>query len=143
MTEATKHIPSRREFLKSTGTIAAATTLTGLAVPQVHASQDDTIQVALVGCGGRGAGAAVDALSVKQGPMKVVAMADIFEDRLATSYNGLMKRFPDHVDVPKERQFIGFDGYRNAMDCLKPGDKAKRSYRNAAIVGNRQALTRG
>jgi predicted dehydrogenase len=63
-------------------------------------------------------------MSVKQGPVKLVAMADVFEDRLATSFKKLSKDFAGQVDVPKDRQFVGFDGYRNAMDCLKPGDVA-------------------
>lgn len=115
---------SRREFLQNTGRIAAASTLAGLAVPHVHAAEDNTIQVALIGCGGRGTGAAANAMSVKQGPVKLVAMADVFDDRLQSSFGNLKKQFPDQVDVPKDRQFIGFDGYRKAMDCLKPGDVA-------------------
>ncbi|HUT13939.1 MAG TPA: Gfo/Idh/MocA family oxidoreductase [Thermoguttaceae bacterium] len=124
MSETTKHGSSRREFLKHTGRIAAATTVAGLAVPRVHAAEDNTIQVALIGCGGRGTGAAANALSVKQGPTKLVAMADVFEGRLQSSFGNLKKQFADRVDVPQERQFVGFDGYRNAMDCLKPGDVA-------------------
>jgi predicted dehydrogenase len=124
MTDSTRHSASRREFLKNTGKIAAATTLAGLVVPHVHAAQDDTIQVALIGCGGRGTGAAVDAIRVKQGPVKLVAMADVFEDRLQGSVNNLKNAVPDQMDVPAERQFIGFDGYRKAMDCLRPGDIA-------------------
>ncbi len=122
MTDAMKHDPSRREFLKNTGKIVAATSLAGLVVPQVHAAQDDTIQVALVGCGGRGSGAAVNAVSEKNGPMKLVAMADVFEDRMQGSVNQLKTQIGDRFDVPKDRQFIGFDAYKNAMDCLKPGD---------------------
>lgn len=124
MNETTKHVSSRRSFLKNTGQIAAATTLAGLAVPRVHAAESNTIQVALIGCGGRGTGAAANAMAVKQGPMKLVAMVDVFEDRLQRSYSNLKKQFPDQVDVPAERQFIGFDGYQKAMDCLQPGDIA-------------------
>jgi len=112
---------SRREFLKTSGRVAAATTLAGLAAPRVHAASDDTLQVALIGCGGRGTGAASDALSVKQGPIQLVAMADVFQDRLNGSYQNLKNRFDKQVDVPPERQFIGFDGYRAAIDSMKPG----------------------
>ena len=124
MSETTKHVSSRREFLKHTGQIAAATTLTGMAVPRVHAAEDNTIQVALIGCGGRGTGAAANAMSVEQGPVKLVAMADVFENRLQGSLNNLNRQFAAQVDVPQERQFVGFDAHRNAMDCLKPGDVA-------------------
>ncbi len=124
MSETTKHGSSRREFLKHSGKVAAATTLVGLAVPRVHAAEDSTIQVALIGCGGRGTGAAVNAVSVKQGPVKVVALADVYEDRLTASYKDLKNQVPDKIDVPEDRQFIGFDAYQKAMDCLKPGDVA-------------------
>ncbi len=115
-------LTSRRQFLKAAGTVAGATALTSLGLPNVHSSVDDTIQVALVGCGGRGGGAAYNALSTKNGPVKLVAMADVFTDRLDSTYGNLAKGLPDKVDVPKDRQFIGFDGYKKAMDCLKPGD---------------------
>lgn len=115
---------SRREFIKTTGRMAAASALAGVAVPYVHAASDDTVQVALVGCGGRGTGAAAQAMGVKRGPVKLVAMADVFQNRLDSSYDGLStdKACQASVDVPHERRFIGFDGYKQAMDCLKPGD---------------------
>ena len=116
--------PSRRDFLKSTGGVVAASAIAGATIPHVHAGEDNTLGVALIGCGGRGSGAAADALSVKQGPIKLVAMADVFDDRLKTSYEGLIKQVPGKVDVPEDRKFIGFDAYKKAMDCLKPGDIA-------------------
>ncbi len=73
---------SRRNFLKNTGRVAAATTLAASMVPAVHAAENNTIQLALIGCGGRGGGAVGDAVSVNRGPVKLVAMADVFEDRL-------------------------------------------------------------
>ena len=122
---------TRREFLKSTGRIVAATALAGAAIPLVHAQENNTIQLALVGCGGRGSGAVVDALSVRRGPIKLVAMADVFPDHLDASLKsfGEFKEKKDaagnaQFDVPKDRQFIGFDAYQKAMDCLKPGDIA-------------------
>lgn len=116
--------PSRRDFLKTTGGVVAASALAGAAVPHVHAAEDNTLNVALIGCGGRGTGAAVDALSVKQGPMKLVAMADVFADKLSTSFESLQKQVADRMDVPEDRKFIGFDAYQKAMDCLRPGDIA-------------------
>ena len=73
---------SRREFLGNTGRAVAASALAGVAIPAVHAGENHTIQIALVGCGGRGTGAAANALSTKSGPIKLVAMADVFEHRL-------------------------------------------------------------
>ncbi|WP_406693892.1 Gfo/Idh/MocA family oxidoreductase [Singulisphaera sp. Ch08] len=121
---------SRREFLKDTGRIAAATSaLAGVAIPSVHAGENNTIKVALIGCGGRGTGAAANALSVKHGPIKLVAMADVFPDKLNSSHDQLKKEFGDSsktnsMDVPEDRKFIGFDAYKKAMECLEPGDVA-------------------
>jgi predicted dehydrogenase len=124
MSESTGKITSRREFLKNTGRIAATSALMGNLVSRAYAAANNTIRVALIGCGGRGTGAASNALSVKNGPMKLVAMADVFEDRLAGSYKNLTERHAEQVDVPEGRRFIGFDGYRKAMDCLGAGDVA-------------------
>lgn len=115
---------SRRDFLKTTGRFAAASALAGLALPHVHAAGSDLIQVALIGCGGRGTGAADNALATKGGPIKLVAMADVFENKLRSSYDNLKGKRSDQVDVPEDRKFISFDGYKKAMDCLKPGDVA-------------------
>ena len=61
---------NRREFLQNTGRMAAAGALASMVVPKVHAAEDNTIRVALIGCGGRGGGAADNALSVKNGPIQ-------------------------------------------------------------------------
>src|SRR3989441_5154651 len=122
MNETPSTLSSRREFIKNTGKIAAASALAGVAIPRVHAAENNTIQVALVGCGNRGSGAAANALSVKACPIKLVAMADVFEDRLKSSYNTLNRHNASLVDVSEDRKFIGFDAYQKAMDSLKPGD---------------------
>jgi predicted dehydrogenase len=116
--------PSRRDFLKHTGFTLSAGALAGVVIPAVHAQQDSTVQIALVGCGGRGTGAAGNALAVQNGPIKLVAMADVFENRLNTSHTALSGKFEDQVQVPPDRRFISFDGYKNAIDCLRPGDVA-------------------
>jgi len=120
----TRKNTSRREFLKNTGRIAATSAVMAGIVPRIYAGENNTIKVALIGCGGRGTGAASDALSVKNGPMKLVALADVFENRLSRSYKSLKDRHDKQVDVPEDRQFIGFDGYKKAMDCLGAGDVA-------------------
>ena len=79
MNEIVSPQSSRREFLNTTGRFAAASALAGMALPHVHAAGSRLIQVALIGCGGRGTGAAGQALSTKSGPIKLVAMADVFE----------------------------------------------------------------
>src|SRR5262249_37927326 len=122
MSHTTNHDLSRRELMKKSGQVAVASALAGVAIPHVHAGEDNTIRLALVGCGGRGTGAAFDALSTKSGPTKLVAMADVFPERLAGSYKQIKKSFAAQVDVPEDRQFIGFDGYQKAMDNLRAGD---------------------
>jgi predicted dehydrogenase len=124
MTDVTKGVTPRREFLKNTGRLAAASALAGVIVPHVHAAEDNTIRLALIGTGGRGSGAVGDALSSPNGPAKLYAMADLFADRLDGSHKALSNEFGDKIDVPKERQFLGFDAYRRAIDCLRPCDVA-------------------
>ena len=115
---------SRREFLRQSGALAAACGLATAAIPRVHAAEDNTIRLALIGCGGRGSGAVANAFDVPGGPVKLMAMADLFEDRLAGSHAALSKAYPDKVDVPADRRFVGFDAYKKAIDCLRPGDIA-------------------
>jgi predicted dehydrogenase len=122
VTDTPKSKPSRRDVLKTSGQVAVASALAGLAVPAVHAGENNTIQLALVGCGGRGTGAAENALSSKFGPTKLVAMADVFPNRLKDSYGHLKRVKEKQVDVPDDRKFIDFEAYKRAMDCLKPGD---------------------
>ncbi len=124
MNETTHGGVTRRDALETTGMIAVASAFAGMTVPHVHAGESNTIQVALVGCGGRGTGAASEALATKSGSLKLVAMADVFHNRLNGSYQHLKENRPAQVDVPVERRFIGFDAYQHAMDCLKPGDIA-------------------
>ncbi len=115
---------TRRDVLKLGGALAAGSVLAGMGVPPVHAAEDNTIHLALIGCGGRGGGAVRDALSVAAGPVKLHAMADLTEDRLNRSHKVLQDLFTDRVDVPLDRRFTGFDAYRHAIDCLRPGDVA-------------------
>jgi len=119
-TESNK--PSRRQFLAQGGKVVAGSVLAGVALPRVYAAEDNTIRLALVGCGGRGSGAVANALSSQTGPTKLIAMADVFEDRLTRSHKALSEQFGERIDVPPDRRFIGFDAYRKAIDCLRPGD---------------------
>ena len=103
---------SRRAFLTDAGRIAGVSALAGVALPHVHAAESNTIQIALIGCGGRGTGAAENALGIKNGPIKLVAMADVFPQKLSDSHGHLRGRYGPQMDVPLERQFIGFDGFQ-------------------------------
>jgi predicted dehydrogenase len=122
MNSITGKSTSRRDFLKYTTQIAATSALAAGIVPKIYAAENNTLQLAVVGCGGRGTGAAGQAMSVQNGPVKLVAMADVFEGKLSQSYAGLKEEFSDKMDVPNDRKFLGFDAYIKAMDCLKPGD---------------------
>jgi predicted dehydrogenase len=113
---------TRRDLFKSAGQVAAASALAGVSIPNVHAAENNTIKLALVGCGGRGTGAAVNALSTKIGPTKLYAMADVFPEKLKNSHDSIKGSHADQVDVAEERKFISFDGYKQAMDTLSPGD---------------------
>jgi predicted dehydrogenase len=111
---------SRRSFLKqSTGAIAAAT-LASVAT-HAHAAEDDTVRIALVGCGGRGTGAAVNALATT-GNTELVALADVFTDRVEATHTSLKQQFGAKVNVPPDRRFIGLDAYRKAVDTLGKND---------------------
>jgi myo-inositol 2-dehydrogenase / D-chiro-inositol 1-dehydrogenase len=107
---------TRRDFLKNTSTVVAgASVLGGLNIERgAHAAGSDVLKVALIGCGGRGTGAASQALSTNC-PMKLVAMADVFKDRLDGSLDTLARDHKDKLDVPPERQFIGFEAYKQAI----------------------------
>jgi predicted dehydrogenase len=111
---------TRREFLDQGRRLAAGTALAGFAVGG-RAAQADPIQLALIGCGGRGSGAVRDAFDAQSGPVKLVAMADFFENRLLSAHKNLTTAFGDRVDVPPERRFLGFDAFKQAIDCLRPG----------------------
>jgi predicted dehydrogenase len=142
MSDKKQSVTPRRAFLKNTARLAAASALAGVAVPRVHAAEDHTIRLALIGCGGRGNGAVANAMSAgglvlgddsgtkravgaaAAGPIKLVAMADLRQDRIDQSHHALSNMLGDKIDVPKDRRFLGFDAYRHAIDCLRPGDVA-------------------
>ena len=118
--------PTRRDAIK---TGAALSVLAGVTLPHVHAQDDPKLQMALIGCGGRGTGAVKNALSVSGalGPIELVAMADVDQAKMDVSFETLEKGLGDvqeRFNVKPEHKFIGFDGYKNAMDVLKPGDIA-------------------
>ena len=118
-------VSSRREFLQRSGAAAAGATLLSLA-PAVHAAEDNTIRLALLGCGGRGTGAVIDAFSVPQGgPIGLYAAADLYDKAIDNALNQLKEKgFEGKLNVTPERKFVGFDGYRKAIETLKPGDVA-------------------
>jgi len=116
---------TRRQFLKRSGSMAAATTALASSVPRVHAGEENTIRLALIGCGGRGTGAVGNAMKTQdQGPIELYAAADLLESRMEGSLKALRKRFGDRINVTPDRRFLGFDAYKKAIDLLRPGDIA-------------------
>jgi len=89
MNEKESKNTSRRGFLRNTGRIASSSVLAAGVIPGLYAAENNTIKVAVVGCGGRGTGAARQAISVKNGPVKLVALADVFGERVSSSYKAL------------------------------------------------------
>jgi predicted dehydrogenase len=114
---------SRRGFLRRSSGVLAGATLASAINVRAFTGESNTIQIALVGCGGRGTGAAENALST-EGPVKLVAMADAFNDRLQASRRSLAGKFGKQVDVPEDRQFVGLDGFKKAIDVIAPGGVA-------------------
>jgi len=111
---------TRTENSSSNSTIDAASAAAAAAATlsvarSAHAAGSDLVRIALIGCGGRGTGAATEALKTKAN-VKLVAMADAFQDYLDNSLRGISSRVAkEKVDVPKERQFVGLDGYEKAI----------------------------
>ena len=111
---------SRREFIKMSGSALGAGALLSAMPGGVHAAGEGTIKIALVGCGGRGTGAAGEALRTK-GPTQLVAVADVFQQRAEGALRNLSGEFARQIDVPRERQFLGMDAYQKAIDAIAPG----------------------
>lgn len=115
---------SRREFVKQTGILAGGLFIAKAAGANYFSGAEGEIKIALIGCGGRGTGAAMQALLSKQN-VKLVAMADAFKDRLDNCFktlnsdevsdSGAKENIKGKIDVPEERRFVGFDAYQKAI----------------------------
>ncbi len=112
---------SRRDFLKRSAAVASAAAVLQSGIARTaHAAGSDLLKIALIGCGGRGTGAANDCLSAAKilgQPIKLIAVADAFEDRARNSLEKLNKQWAAEIDVPNERVFVGLDAYQKALDC--------------------------
>lgn len=105
---------TRRDFLMTSVKLAASFAAPELA-RSAHAAGADRIRVGLIGCGGRGTGAAIDALDADPGA-HLVAMADLFADWLAASLEKIKAHCPDRTSVDADHRFVGFDGYRHVIE---------------------------
>jgi predicted dehydrogenase len=107
-------VPSRRSFLKTSA--AATATLGTLSLARgAHAAGSDVLKIGLIGCGGRGTGAANDALGADPA-VKLWALGDAFPERIESSLNNLRKQKPEKIDVTPERCFVGLDSYQKVID---------------------------
>lgn len=108
---------SRRDFLKSTTTIAAGMALAGgLNIARTaHAAGSDELKICLIGCGGRGTGAVIDCLEANEN-VKLIALADAFKDNAMGAAKNIREKFPNKIDLPNDRIFAGFDAYQKAID---------------------------
>ncbi len=107
---------SRRDFLKTSA--AGLTALGGLSIARgAHAAGDETIKIGMVGCGGRCTGAAVNAMDADPG-VRLVAMTDVFADRVRAKRETLSKQKPDQVAVDDDHCFVGLDGYKKVIDSV-------------------------
>ncbi len=113
---------TRRAFLRQSSALAGGALAASLGAPRAgYCAEANTIKIALVGCGGRGGGAAVNALSTK-GPTKLWSIADVFPSKLESVARSLSANFASRMSVPKERRFAGFDAFKQAIDSLDRGD---------------------
>ena len=109
--------PTRRDVVRGAAALGAA--IAAVSVPSfVHAAGTDALRIGLVGCGGRGTGAASNALEADP-TIKLVAMGDLFPDMVELALGSLQKNaHADRIDVPKERQFVGWDAYKKVIDSV-------------------------
>ncbi|MEP7321335.1 MAG: Gfo/Idh/MocA family oxidoreductase [Saprospiraceae bacterium] len=110
---------SRRDFIKISGGTLAASTIgfNVLANPfPKHLYNADTLKIGIIGCGGRGSGAALQAVKADKNVF-LTAMADVYEDRLDTAYQALLDEVPDKIKVPDNQKFLGFDAYKKVLQC--------------------------
>ena len=104
--------PSRRQFMRESAAMAAA----GVGIAsRAYAGGSDVLRVGLIGCGGRGSGAAANALQADP-QVKLVAMGDVFADHLKTRLDALKTQFPEKINVDKDHRFVGFDAYKGVIE---------------------------
>lgn len=109
---------SRRDFVKTGAILASGALISGVPLTAFGNSinnEKSPLKVGLVGCGGRGTGAAYEALSTSSS-VKLVALGEVFEDRIISAYQNLKNSFPNQVDIPETQRFVGFDAYKQVLE---------------------------
>jgi len=111
-TSENKYRLSRRDFIAGTAAVATLT----LSSKYAFTAVSDTFRVGLIGCGGRGIGAAKDCVNSSNG-VEIVAIGDLFEDRMDSAFNDLKKNLGNKAKVTKDTCFVGFDAYEKVIAC--------------------------
>lgn len=110
-----KNLANRRDFLKTSALVAGGIALQPFSMPKAYAAGADVIKIAVIGCGGRGTGAVFQAFETGHN-IQLVAMADAFRDRIDKSYQPIFDKYgAAKVNVPEDRKFVGFEGYKEAI----------------------------
>src|SRR5699024_4650034 len=104
----------RRDFIKTSGTLATGAIVGSSIVGSAYAAGSDIIKIALIGCGGRGTGAVFDAYASGQ-TVQLVAMADVFQENLDKTYKTIKAKFGNKIDVPESRRYVGLEAYKSAI----------------------------
>ena len=125
MTASNKNHQGRRAFLKTSSAIVAAGAAGIASTPSLslarsaHVAGSNSVRIGLVGCGGRGTDAANQAMNTKSGDVNLVAMGDLFADRLDGALQGTSNEHPEKVNVPENQRFVGFDAFEKVLqtDC--------------------------
>lgn len=117
--KSSKSQASRRDFIRDSSLLLAGGAVVGGTLPlsnAVHAAGSDVVKIGLVGCGGRGTGAASQAMNTRSSQVKLVALADAFSFKVQQTYRGLKGRHEKQVEVPKEQMFSGMDAYKKVLE---------------------------
>src|SRR5215813_8633694 len=115
MNKTSDSLPTRREFLKTSALVGGALAAPAILPSKLFAKENsDTLKIGLIGCGGRGSGAADQALNADNNVV-LTAMADAFESRLQSSLKNLQAKHPDKVKVTPETSFVGLDAYQKLI----------------------------
>jgi myo-inositol 2-dehydrogenase / D-chiro-inositol 1-dehydrogenase len=110
---------TRRNFIKGSSMLLAGGAMAANTLPvarAAHAYGSDAIKIGLIGCGGRGTGAASQAMNTTGGEVRLAAMGDVFEDRMQQSYRSLQGSYKDKMDVTDDTRFIGMDAYQRVLE---------------------------
>jgi myo-inositol 2-dehydrogenase/D-chiro-inositol 1-dehydrogenase len=136
---------TRREFLRTSATAVAVASVAGLDISRsAYAAGSDILRVGMIGCGGRNTGAGAQALRADKGA-RLVAMCDIFMERVRSAREHIRNACPGQVEVPDDHCFAGFDGYKRVIElsdvvCIANAAKFHPLHAYAAISAGKHVF---